>query len=365
MLWGALSLFALLGANRSADGLRPSWCRSMSPGEPRVVGHRSTDTPPTSLDHRGLAVSITLAVVLGVIALSAYLPRSPGPGRDGGGGDVAVVIWVLGQNFGEVFSGSATDPNTGPLLALLALAYWRRRPGSAAAPGVAAGPSPWRWRRPCPTPPWLAYTFAVVMVAVSLYCVAWLIVATRRSRQNHVDVNVSHVAMGLGMAGMLVPRLNLLPDGVWEAVFVAIALWFSWQGVRFVDAAGSASGRTASRTALSHYLIHLVMALAMLYMYLAAVPGRPDRGRPWSMTGPTGAGANFVGLPLLFVVILFASAVWQLDGLSRFAPSRPNLVAAGVVSDTGSATTALAPRLEMGCHIAMCITMGYMLVLML
>ena len=108
------------------------------------------------------------------------------------------------------------------------------------------------------------------------------------------------------------------------------------------------------------------------------------------MTGPTGTAANFVGLPLLFVVILFASAVWQLDGLSRFAPGRdagrrghgprrPSTGARGSweiagdgpdepeqPSDRGAARRpSLAPRLEMGCHIVMCITMGYMLILML
>ena len=224
-----------------------------------------------------------------------------------------------------------------------------------------------------PHPAGLAYGLAVVMVAVSLYCVGWLVVATRQGRHHHVDVNVSHVAMGLGMAGMLVPRLNLLPDGVWESVFVAIAVWFSWQGVRLVTGKLGVRDDSVSH-GLSHYLIHLVMALAMLYMYLAAVPGRVETGGAMSMTGPTGAGANFVGLPLVFVVILCASAVWQVDASSRSPPSRRTLVAAGVGPESGAegtappgpdAATALAPRLEMGCHIAMCITMGYMLVLML
>ena len=109
-----------------------------------------------------------------------------------------------------------------------------------------------------------------------------------------------------------------------------------------------------------------------------------------NMTVPTGATANFVGLPLLFVVILLVSAVWQLDGLSRYASSGNALLRVGVSNtgaggsrgsweaaerthvdvttptDTGSASgSTLAPRLEMGCHIAMCVTMGYMLILML
>jgi len=229
------------------------------------------------------------------------------------------------------------------------------------------------------------------MVAVSLYCVAWLVVARRRSHPKHVDVNVAHVAMGLAMAGMLVPRLNVVPDGLWEAVFVAMALWFAWHAARFVAHHVGFRVDVSRRHGLSHNLIHLVMGLAMLYMYLAAVPAGAAAGHAMSMTGPKGAAANFVGLPLLFVAILFASAVWQLDGLSRYAPVRGDLVGAVATggesraerpgSSDGSGPPVgeaprpleaapapgqwLAPRLEMGCHIVMCITMGYMLTLML
>ena len=37
---------------------------------------------------------------------------------------VAAAIWVVGEAFGMILAGGATDPNSGPLLALLALAYW-------------------------------------------------------------------------------------------------------------------------------------------------------------------------------------------------------------------------------------------------
>ena len=37
---------------------------------------------------------------------------------------VAAVIWVVGEAFGTILTGGGTDPNSGPLLALLALAYW-------------------------------------------------------------------------------------------------------------------------------------------------------------------------------------------------------------------------------------------------
>jgi hypothetical protein len=40
----------------------------------------------------------------------------------------ALVIWAAGENFGAIFTGQATDPNTGPLLVLLAAAFWPVRP---------------------------------------------------------------------------------------------------------------------------------------------------------------------------------------------------------------------------------------------
>jgi hypothetical protein len=36
---------------------------------------------------------------------------------------VAAALW-LAEGLGGILTGSGTDPNTGPLLALLALAFW-------------------------------------------------------------------------------------------------------------------------------------------------------------------------------------------------------------------------------------------------
>jgi hypothetical protein len=36
----------------------------------------------------------------------------------------AALLWAAGENYGAMFSGMATDPNSGPLLVLLALAFW-------------------------------------------------------------------------------------------------------------------------------------------------------------------------------------------------------------------------------------------------
>ena len=44
----------------------------------------------------------------------------------------AAAIWVA-QGLGGMFSGSGTDPDTGALLVLLAVAYWPARQGATAS----------------------------------------------------------------------------------------------------------------------------------------------------------------------------------------------------------------------------------------
>ena len=49
---------------------------------------------------------------------------------------VALVIWVVAEAVGGILAGGGTDPNSGPLLALLALSYWPFRAASAGAGAV-------------------------------------------------------------------------------------------------------------------------------------------------------------------------------------------------------------------------------------
>jgi hypothetical protein len=45
---------------------------------------------------------------------------------------VVTAIWVIGQDFGQLYTGQATDPNTAPLIGVLAVAllFGYRRPAS-------------------------------------------------------------------------------------------------------------------------------------------------------------------------------------------------------------------------------------------
>jgi len=233
-------------------------------------------------------------------------------------------------------------------------------------------------------PGWLNDIFAAVMIAVAAYSAGRLVAARRLSLLTHRDVDVAHILMGTAMAGMLVSDLNPLPVGVWELVFSVLAGWFVWRCYQFVrdPSTGLAYDQNVHR--LSRRLIHLVMSLAMLYMYLAALPAAVGSGGSMAMGAATGATANFVLLPLAFIVALFASAIWELDKIGHWSASRtaqgqrapalaavgggPPTVSAISASDDGAGRPAnpwLAPRLEGASHIAMCVTMGYMLVLML
>ena len=76
------------------------------------------------------------SVAFALIAVSVYLPpRAAGAAKAALllAIVVAVVIWVAAQALGGILASGATDPNSGPLLVLLALAYWpakaaRQRP---------------------------------------------------------------------------------------------------------------------------------------------------------------------------------------------------------------------------------------------
>jgi hypothetical protein len=131
LLWGSFVYFTF-ASNNDAPGALNGQITTMVDDEPNwltsIINHAANLT-----NGRDLAISIVLGVLFTGIAVSVYLPWP----RVRRGWLVAAlvicaVIWVVVQAFGGVFVGMATDPNTGPLLALLALAYWPLHPASHA-----------------------------------------------------------------------------------------------------------------------------------------------------------------------------------------------------------------------------------------
>ena len=138
VLWLSLAYFALLPGNRAPQALH-DMIAAMTDGEPGWLA--ALDRGAASLvAHQGLAASIVLAVALVIVAVGVYLPAPAAKGTLVLAIVVAAVIWVFGEAFGVIMTGRGTDPNSGPLLALLALPYWpARAPATAPSRTALAG----------------------------------------------------------------------------------------------------------------------------------------------------------------------------------------------------------------------------------
>ncbi|HUY47530.1 MAG TPA: hypothetical protein VMV92_17650 [Streptosporangiaceae bacterium] len=131
VLWGSLAYFALLPANRAPQALHDMISR-MAAGEPGWLASVQ-DGAASLLAHHGLAASVILAAGLAAVAAGAYLPPPAARATLVLAIVMAAAIWVAGEALGGILTGAGTDPNSGPLLILLALAYWPAR--NALRPG--------------------------------------------------------------------------------------------------------------------------------------------------------------------------------------------------------------------------------------
>jgi hypothetical protein len=218
-------------------------------------------------------------------------------------------------------------------------------------------------------PSWLYYLFAVLMLAVAGYCLSLLTLSLATNRPAGRDVEISHIFMGVAMAGMFVGQWAFGRSAVWEIIFGVLLVWFVVQSIQSVRQFG---------LHLPHALIHAVMNFAMLLMY-------------WFPMGSSGSGAMSMsasssgpkldsGLGFVVALVLFTSAVFTLaspnKGASHFgshAPAWAIASTAGSEQDhsTAGASSVLAveglvatPWLVDVSHVVMCIGMGFMLLLM-
>jgi hypothetical protein len=248
-------------------------------------------------------------------------------------------------------------------------------------------------------PSWLAGTFAAIMILTAAYSASRLATSRRWGRATEYDADALHAVMGTAMAGMLVPRLNMLPGTAWAAVFGAAAAWFGWHAIR---ARGIG---TPGRSRCRYPVPHLIECATMLYMLLPLHDSRPAHGGTAmampGMASSAGPG-SFPALAVVLALFMLGYIVWTTDRLTTLArakttapdpgsnrdhqPSMPILAAAPAYHaahppGTPAATVTrpreqtqhrdqagrppLAPKLAACGKIAMSITMGYMLILML
>lgn len=129
LLWLSQAYFALTPANRAPRALS-GMIAGMESGQPGWLAAIDR-TAAALVVGNGLIASIVLAGALVTIAVGVYLPPPAARATLVLAILAAVVIWIFGQAFGMILAGGATDPNSGPVLALLALTYW---PGRIATP---------------------------------------------------------------------------------------------------------------------------------------------------------------------------------------------------------------------------------------
>ena len=135
VLWASLAFFALQPAARAPRAIS-RMIAGMAAGQPGWLAWLDSHAA-SALESQGLAASIVLAVALAVVAVGPRLPLRLARAAVVLALVLAGVIW-LAEGLGGLFTGGGTDPNSGPLLALLAVAFWpaAQNPASTAPEGA-------------------------------------------------------------------------------------------------------------------------------------------------------------------------------------------------------------------------------------
>jgi Domain of unknown function (DUF5134) len=262
------------------------------------------------------------------------------------------------------------------------------------------------------TPAWVLDILAALMLVVAAVSAVRLGLA-RPWRNGAVvtDTDVSHLLMGIAMAGMLASSLTTLPSGAWEVIFALLTVWFGYRVVR------DARSNGVRALAGGHCAPHLVHSAAMLYMFLAlAAPASGGSGMGGMGGGSAMQTLKYPTLGFVFALILVGYTIWDIDQLSgkrysrvgaslslagvpaagvpALAGAEPGTLAAGAVASGGSAQRAdagaasvqtadagaapaatapaggaaawlLLPGTTVACRIAMGATMAFMLLIMI
>jgi hypothetical protein len=139
--WSLAAVLFLLPHNRTTTSISGA-ITGMQSGEPNAYSHFLHGVGST-LSSTGTEWAWLLAALSLVVGFGPLLSRRPGAFL-AVGAVLSVAWWVSGQGLGGIFTGSGTDPNTGPLIVVLALAM---TPARVAPPYVGPTPLSQFWRR--------------------------------------------------------------------------------------------------------------------------------------------------------------------------------------------------------------------------
>jgi hypothetical protein len=121
-LWASFCYFLLLPDNRAAGAV--SQVVSVTDGQPGWVTTVMNAVASVAGQH-GLAISISLTVLCACAAIGVQSQRLVRPAL-GLAAAVALFFWIA-EGLGGILTGQGTDPNSGPVLVLLAACFWPRQ----------------------------------------------------------------------------------------------------------------------------------------------------------------------------------------------------------------------------------------------
>jgi len=131
--WSLAAVLFVLPANRTTTSIQ-SAVVGMAPGQPGWYAHFLTNLG-NLFSTSGTQTAWILAIIAVVIGLAPLVARRPGIFLLAGA-VFAFLLWIAGQGLvGNLFTGNDTDPNTGPIVILLA---------AAMTPTVIASRAEWR-----------------------------------------------------------------------------------------------------------------------------------------------------------------------------------------------------------------------------
>jgi hypothetical protein len=107
-----------------ADAGQAAWLRLLITATAELTGHH------------GIAVNLVGGAFLALIGIGIFLPLRWHRLTIIAALVASALVWLIGQALGALVGGEATDPNSAPLLAIIALAYW---PRSCDTPGLSRG----------------------------------------------------------------------------------------------------------------------------------------------------------------------------------------------------------------------------------
>ena len=137
-----------------------------------------------------------------------------------------------------------------------------------------------------------------------------------------------------------------------DLAFGAAGAWFAACAIR-------AQGARPPRSARCHFPVpHMIECIAMLYMLLAARGAQHGAGAamPGMAASPSSPG-GFPALAVVLAMFMIGYTMWTTDRLAALARAR--------TAPAGDGAPVLAPKLAACGKLAMGITMGYMLLVMI